>query len=110
MIVNYKNSCLIFNGNKFPGGSVVKTLPTAREMQRCRFDPWEELGRSPGEGNGNPLQYPCLKNIMDRGAWRAAVLGVRKELDATEPLNNNWFMFKILFYMYNFEQTCIQSI
>ena len=34
------------------------------------------LGRSPGEGNGNPLQYPCLENPMDRGAWRALVLGV----------------------------------
>ena len=29
------------------------------------------LGRSPGEGNGDPLQYPCLENSMDRGAWRA---------------------------------------
>ena len=36
------------------------------------------LGRSPGEGNGNPLQYPCLENLMDRGAWRAAVHGVAK--------------------------------
>ena len=32
-----------------------------------------ELGRSPGEGNGNPLRYSCLENPMDRGAWRAAV-------------------------------------
>ena len=31
------------------------------------------LGRSPGEGNGNPLQYSCLKNPMDRGAWQATV-------------------------------------
>ena len=31
------------------------------------------LGRSPGEGNGNPLQYSCLENSMDRGAWRATV-------------------------------------
>ena len=30
-------------------------------------------GRSPGEGNGNPLQYSCLENPMDRGAWRATV-------------------------------------
>ena len=36
------------------------------------------LGRSPGEGNGNPLQYPCLENLMDRGAWGAAVHGVAK--------------------------------
>ena len=34
------------------------------------------LGRSPGEGNGNPLQYSCLENPMDRGAWRATVHGV----------------------------------
>ena len=34
--------------------------------------------RSPGEGNGNPLQYSCLKNPMDRGAWQATVHGVTK--------------------------------
>ena len=33
-------------------------------------------GRSPGEGNGYPLQYSCLENFMDRGAWQATVLGV----------------------------------
>ena len=37
-----------------------------------------ELERSPGEGNGNPLQYSCLENPMDRGAWWAAVHGVTK--------------------------------
>ena len=36
------------------------------------------LGRSPGEGNGNPLQYYCLENPMDRVAWRATVHGVTK--------------------------------
>ena len=36
------------------------------------------LGRSPGEGNGNPLQYSCLKHRMDRGAWQATVHGVAK--------------------------------
>ena len=35
-------------------------------------------GRSPGEGNGNPLQYPCLENPMGRGAWRATVSGVTR--------------------------------
>ena len=38
------------------------------------------LGRSPGEGNGNPLQYSCLENPMDRGAWRAIAHGVAKSL------------------------------
>ena len=37
-----------------------------------------ESGRSPGEGNGNPLQYSCLENPMDGGAWEAAVHGVAK--------------------------------
>ena len=36
------------------------------------------LGRSPGEGKGNPLQYSCLENPMDRGAWRATVRWVAK--------------------------------
>ena len=36
------------------------------------------LGRSHGEGNGNPLQYSCLKNSMDRGLWQATVHGVAK--------------------------------
>ena len=47
------------------------------------------LGRSPGEGNGNPFQYSCLGNPMDRGAWRGTVPGVTKDLDTTQQLNNN---------------------
>ena len=46
-------------------------------------------GRSPGGGNGNPLQHSCLENSMDRGAWRATVHGVAKESDIIEQLNNN---------------------
>ena len=41
------------------------------------------LGRSPGEGNDNPLQYSCLRNPMERGAWQATVHGVSKESDTT---------------------------
>ena len=58
----------------FPGGSVVKDLPAnAGDMD------WiPGLGRSLGEANGNPLQCSCLRNSMDRGAWRAIVHGVAK--------------------------------
>ena len=47
------------------------------------------LGRSPGGGNGNLLQYSCLENPMDRGAWWATVHGATKELDTTECLSIN---------------------
>jgi len=40
-------------------------------------------GRSPGKGNGHPVQYSCLGNPMDRGAWQAIVHGVVKESDRT---------------------------
>ena len=44
-------------------------------------------GRYPGVGKGNSFQYPCLKNSMDRGAWRATVHGAVKEFDTTERLS-----------------------
>ena len=47
------------------------------------------FGRFPGEGNDNPLQYSCLGTPMNRGAWRATVHGVAKEVDMTWQLNNN---------------------
>ena len=58
----------------FPGGSEVKA--SARNAGDLGSIPG--LGRSPGEGNGNPLQYSCLENPMDRGAWWATVQGVAK--------------------------------
>ena len=63
----------------FPGASVVKNLPfNAGDLGSI-----PESGRSPGEGNGYPLQYSCLGNPMDKGAWYAIVLGVTKESDIT---------------------------
>ena len=46
-------------------------------------------GRSPREGNGHPLWYPCLENLIDRGVWWAIDHGVTKELDMTSQLNHN---------------------
>ena len=46
------------------------------------------LGRSPGEGNGNPLQYCCLENPMDRGAWYTTVYGVTKSRTRLSDLTN----------------------
>ena len=47
------------------------------------------LGRFPEGGNDNPLQYCCLKNSMDRGAWQATVQKHCKELDTSEQLNTH---------------------
>ena len=64
----------------FPRDAAVKNLP-ANAGNRGLIP---GLGRSPGEGYGNPLQYSCLENSMDRGAWRAPVHEVTKESDTTE--------------------------
>ena len=58
------------------GGSVLKNLP-ANSGDIGDRDSIPVSGRSPGVGNGNPLQYFCLGNLMDRGAWWAAVHGCR---------------------------------
>ena len=58
----------------FPGGSVVKNPPANVGDAGSIL----VSGRSPGEGNGNPLEYSCLRNPMERGAWWAAVHGVAK--------------------------------
>ena len=59
----------------FPDGAVVRNTPaSAGDARDAGSIPG--LGRSPGERNGNPLQYSCLENPMDRGAWGAIVHGV----------------------------------
>ena len=59
----------------FPGGSVVKNPPAnAGDLGLIPGS-----GRFPGESKGNPLQYTCLENPMDRGAWQTTVHGIARE-------------------------------
>ena len=76
----------LFPSPGFPDGSLVENLPAnARDVG------WLSVQeRSPGEGNGNPLQYSCLENPMHRGAWWATVYGVTKESDTTERLKQQF--------------------
>ena len=70
----------------FPGGSVVKNSPAnAGDTGDVGFIPGP--GRSPGEGNGNPLQYSCQENPIDTGAWQTIVYEVAK----------SWTQLSILF-------------
>ena len=75
---------LLFRG--FPGGAAVKNLlASARDAGGLGLIPgW---GSSPGEGNGNKLQYSCLENPMDRGAWWATVRGVTKSRTQLKQLS-----------------------
>ena len=69
--------------NDFLGGTSGKgtTCQCRRHKRPDLILVWR---RSPGEGNGNPLQYSCLENPMDRGAWRATVHGIAKSRTRTE--------------------------
>ena len=53
---------------------LVKNLSASAGDRRLRFHPW--VGKIPGEGNGNPLQYSCLENSGERGVWQATLHGV----------------------------------
>ena len=68
-----------------PVAQLLKNLPAKAEDLGLILG----LGRSPGEGNHNPLQYSCLENSMDRGAWQATVHGVAK----IGQLSNQHFHF-----------------
>ena len=74
---------------------VVKTLPIiAGDVRDTGSIP--ESGRFPGEGNGTPLQYSCLGNPMDRGAWLAIVRGVAKSRTQTDQLSTQHIKIKEL--------------
>ena len=77
----------------FPGGSAVKN-PPAKAVDMGSIS---GLGRSPGEGNGNPLQYSYLENLMDRGAWWATVHGsqrVRHDLETKQQQQQHYHLLK----------------
>ena len=80
--------------SSFPGGARGKE-PT------CQWgDIWDVgwipgLGRSPGGGHGSPLQYSCLENPIDRGAWRAAVHGVRKSQTQLKQLSMHAILYSL---------------
>ena len=61
---------------KFP--PMTRSCGAVQETWGLGFDSW--VRKIPGEGNGNPLQYSCLENPMDKGAWWATVYGVAQEL------------------------------
>ena len=76
-ILNFSNSTLNLHSTTtcFPGGSAGKNTPAVQETWVQSLG---QSGRSPVEGNGNPVQSPCLENSMDRGNWWAIVYGVAK--------------------------------
>ena len=85
LVMGRRSALSTVSGWGFLGGLLVKNPPdNAGDVGSVPM-----LGRSAGEGNGNPLQYSCLGSPMDRGAWWATVHGVTKETDTTDQLNNN---------------------
>jgi len=75
----------------FPDGSVVKNLPAVQETDACSVPGW---GRFPWGGHGNPLQYYCLENPKDWGAWQATVHKVAKRRTRLKQLSTH--AYKIL--------------
>ena len=99
MDVRKKLSLLRYrHGKGFPGGLVVKHLPA----NAGGTGSVPESGRSPGEGNRNPLQYSCPENLMDRGAWRAIAHGVKKKRHdlAAQQQQETWKNNFMLLVMY----------
>ena len=74
----------------FPGGSAVKNPLQSRRLAGDMAS-IPGPGRSPGGGNGNPLQYSCMENPKDRGAWQDTVHGVTKESDMTQGLKQQQY-------------------
>ena len=80
----------------FPGSSFISFDGLSGKETACNEGNAGSIsgsGRSTGEGNGNPLQYSCLENPMDRGAWWATVHGIA-ELDTTAQMHMNIYKYK----------------
>ena len=85
----------------FPDGSVGKeSTCNAADSGDAAWIPWSV--RSPGGGHGNPLQYSCLENSVDRGAWWAAVHGVAK---SWARLSNFPFIFTFMHWRRKWQPT-----
>ena len=66
-------------------------------------------GRSPGEENGNPLQYSCLENARDRGVLQAAIHMGHKESDTTEQLNDDNFQSQLVVLWETRQCSCLEN-
>ena len=85
----------------FSGGPVLKNLPAdAGDTGDVSSIPGS--GRSSGLGNGNPLQYSCLENSMDRGAWKATVHGVTKSQTQLSTHTHTIILLSDLFIVSSF--------
>ena len=80
--------CLRKGSKGFPGGASGKEPACQCRRHRSKVS-IPGSGRSPGGGHGNPLQYSCLENPMDRGAWQAAVHGVTKSQTRLKRLSTH---------------------
>ena len=86
---SWQDEALVYLAPGFPGGSAVKA--SARNAGDLGSIPGP--GRSPGEGNGIPLQYSCLGNPMDGGAWWATVHGVAKSRTRLSKLHYRQILY-----------------
>ena len=89
LVLGIQASVVMAQGLGLPGWlSGLRICLQCRRLGRCEFDPWIKK-RSPRGGNGNPLQFSCLKNPMGRAAWWAAVRGITKSQTRLSTAHNN---------------------
>ena len=95
----------------FPGGASGKE-PTCqcKRHKRFRFDPW--VGKIPGGGHGNPLQYSCLESPIHRGAWRATVHGVaQSQAGLNTSTTRTWHLIlKLISFLIPYEATLFPEL